>query len=177
MAFSDRLLLNKTDLVTTEDLDRVENRLRSINQCSPIRRCTHSEVSVDQVLNIHGFDLQRALQASPDLLNTDVAPTHHDPNVTSVSLDQGASRHLRTVRMGELDLELLQEWINELIQEAGEDIFRMKGILAIKHAERRFVYHAVHMMFNGDFGEPWGDDEPRVCKMVFIGSPNPSPSH
>ena len=177
VAFSDRLLLNKIDLVTEKDLERVEDRLRSINQCSPIRRCTHSEVSVDQVLNIYGFDLQRAIKASPDLLNTDVAPTSHDPNVSSVSLDQGASRHLRTVRMGELDLELLQEWINELIQEAGEDIFRMKGILAIKHAERRFVYHAVHMMFNGDFGEPWGDDEPRVCKMVFIGSPNPSPSH
>ena len=48
-----------------------------------------------------------------DLLNTDVAPTEHDPNVTSVSLDQGAPRHLRTVRMGELDLDLLQEWINE----------------------------------------------------------------
>ena len=53
----------------------------------------------------------------------------------------------------------------------------MKGILAIKHAERRFVYHAVHMMFNGDFGEAWEDDEPRVCKMVLIGSPNPSLSH
>ena len=172
VAFSDRLLLNKTDLVTTEDLDRVENRLRSINQCSPIRRCTHSEVSVDQVLNIHGFDLQRALQASPDLLNTDVAPTHHDPNVTSVSLDQGASRHLRTVRMGELDLELLQDWINELIQQSGEGIFRMKGILAIKHAERRFVYHAVHMTFNGDFGEVWGEDELRLCKLVPESDPN-----
>jgi len=168
VAFSDRLLLNKTDLVSTEDLDRVENRLRSINSYSPIRRCTHSEVSVDQVLNIHGFDLQRALKASPDLLNTNVVPTEHDPNVTSVSLDQGAPRHLRTVRMGELDFELLQDWINRLVQESGNDIFRMKGILAIKHAQDRFVYHAVHMMFSGDFGEPWGD-EPRVCKLVFIG--------
>ena len=76
---------------------------------------------------------------------------------------------MRTVRMGELDFELLQEWINELIQTSGEDIFRMKGILAIKHAQRRFVYHAVHMMFNGDFGEPWVVEEPRLCKMVFIG--------
>ena len=150
------------------------------------------------MLNIHGFDLQRALKASPgelcchatpeappgsskscthskckrvtraDLLNTNVVPTEHDPNVTSVSLDQGAPRHLRTVRMGELDFELLQDWINRLVQESGNDIFRMKGILAIKHAQDRFVYHAVHMMFSGDFGEPWGD-EPRVCKLVFIG--------
>ena len=44
----------------------------------------------------------------------------------------------------------------------------MKGILAIKHAEQRFVYHTVHMQFDGDFGEPWGED-PRLCKLVFIG--------
>ena len=34
-------------------------------------------------------------------------------------------------------------------QEAGEHIFRMKGILAIRHAPCRYVYHAVHMMFDG----------------------------
>ena len=50
------------------------------------------------------------------MLNTSVVPTSHDPSVSSVSLDQGAPRHLRTVRTGELDLELLQDWINELIQ-------------------------------------------------------------
>lgn len=65
VAFADRLLLNKIDLVTDEDLERCEARLRGINQIAPIQRCKHSEVSVDQVLNISGFDLQRALKASP----------------------------------------------------------------------------------------------------------------
>ena len=116
VAFADRIMLNKIDLVTTEDLDRIENRLRGINQVSPIRRCSHSQVSVEHVLDLHGFDLARALKASPELLNTSVLPTSHDPSVSSVSLDQGAPRHLRTVRTGELDLELLQDWINELIQ-------------------------------------------------------------
>ena len=58
-------MLNKIDLVTTEDLDRIENRLRGINQVSPIRRCSHSQVSVEHVLDLHGFDLARALKASP----------------------------------------------------------------------------------------------------------------
>ena len=57
-------MLNKIDLVTTEDLDRIENRLRAIN-LSPIRRCSHSQVSVEHVLDLHGFDLARALKASP----------------------------------------------------------------------------------------------------------------
>jgi len=169
VAFADRLLLNKTDLVSTDDLERIEGRLRAINAVSQIQRCTKSAVSVDSVLNINGFDLQRALKANPDLLNADVAWTQHDPSVTSVSLDQGLARHLRTVDIGEVDFQLLQDWINELIHTRGSEIFRMKGILAIKHAPQRFVYHAVHMMFDGDWGEHWGDDEPRASKLVFIG--------
>lgn len=65
VAFADRLLLNKTDLVSAEEAACVEARLRGINQTAPIQRCKHSDVSVDRVLGIHGFDLGRALKVSP----------------------------------------------------------------------------------------------------------------
>ena len=62
VAFADRLLLNKVDLVKREaDLARVESRLRGINAFAPIVRTTKSKVSVEQVLNIHGFNLQGTL--------------------------------------------------------------------------------------------------------------------
>ena len=64
-AFADRLLLNKADLVSEDDLERVENRLRAINPVAPILRCTNANVSVESVLNIDGFDLARALKSSP----------------------------------------------------------------------------------------------------------------
>ena len=107
-AFADRLLLNKTDLVTEEDLARIEARLRGINAFAPIQRCTRGTVSVESVLDVRGFDLQRALQVNPQLLDPNAAPTVHDGSITSVSLDQGAPRHLRTVQRGDLDLELAQ---------------------------------------------------------------------
>ena len=169
VAFADRLLLNKVDLVSAKDLTRVEARLRRINHVAPLRRCERSEVAVENVLDICGFDLQRALEASPGLLDVSAPPTKHDASVTSVSLDQGAPRHLRTVLQGDLDLELTQSWFDELLQERGADMFRMKGVLSIAHAKQRFVYHAVHMTFEGSFAEPWGEDEPRQSKMVFIG--------
>jgi G3E family GTPase len=65
VAFADRLLLNKTDLVSADDLERIEAKLRGINGVAPILRCTKSDVSVDRVLGIHGFDLQRALTVTP----------------------------------------------------------------------------------------------------------------
>ena len=37
------------------------------------------------------------------------------------------------------------------------------------HAKERFVYQAVHMLFNGDFTEPWESEEERCCKLTFIG--------
>ena len=56
VAFADRLLLNKTDLVGPDDLDRIQSRLRGINQTAPIDRCTNSRVAVDHVLNIQVRD-------------------------------------------------------------------------------------------------------------------------
>ena len=73
VAFADRLLLNKTDLVSQKDLERVEKRLRAINSNAPVIRCTRSNVSVDNVLNIYGFDLKHTLDMDPEFLNTDGA--------------------------------------------------------------------------------------------------------
>ncbi|KAJ1624804.1 CobW/HypB/UreG, nucleotide-binding domain-containing protein [Pavlovales sp. CCMP2436] len=156
VAFADRLLLNKTDLVGEDDLKRVETRLRAINALAPIERCTRAAVTVESVLGIHGFDLKRVLAFDPEFLNTD-GEHEHDKSVTSLSL----------VQDGEVDLDLVNEWIQKLLANHGKDIYRMKGILAIAHAEK-FAFQAVHMIFSGEFTVPWGA-EPRVSKLVFIG--------
>jgi len=71
VAFADRMILNKTDLVSEEDLVRIEARLKSINKFAPIVRSCQSKVGVDQVLDIKGFDLKRTLEMDPEFLNTD----------------------------------------------------------------------------------------------------------
>ena len=65
VGFADRLLLNKVDLVSESDLDRIETRLRAVNAYAPILRCSKADVSVENVLDIHGFDLQRTLTTLP----------------------------------------------------------------------------------------------------------------
>ena len=45
VAFADRLLLNKTDLVSADDLDRIEARLRGINLVAPVLRGMQSNAS------------------------------------------------------------------------------------------------------------------------------------
>ena len=58
VAFADRMILNKTDLVVEADLERVEKRLKSMNASAPILRSTRSAVSVDNVLDLGAFDLK-----------------------------------------------------------------------------------------------------------------------
>jgi len=159
VAFADRLLLNKTDLVSKEDLTRVEARLKGITAAAPILRCSKAEVSVDSVLNIGAFDLKRTLEMDPEFLNTD-GEHEHDSSVSSVSITE-------TTEL--VDLALVEEWIGELLRTKGADMYRMKGVININHSEQRFVYHAVHMIFNGEFMEPWEEGEPRASRLVFIG--------
>ena len=158
IAFADRILLNKVDLVSEADLDRVENRLRGINQFAPIERCQQSTVSVDSVLNVKGFDLKRVLEMDPEFLDTD-GEHAHDQSVSSLSI----------LQPGEVDLDEVQRWMKQLLASKGTDIFRMKGVLAIASSEEKFVYQGVHMIFTGAFDARWGEGEQRVSKLVFIG--------
>merc|ERR1719379_2805322 len=158
VAFADRMLLNKTDLVSESDLERVEKRLRSINRFAPIVRTCQSKVSTDNVLDIKGFDLKRTLAMDPEFLTTDGAH-EHDETVGSLSI----------VQKGDVDLKTVQNWVNETLRTMGSDIYRMKGVINIANSKRKFVYQGVHMIFNGDFEEPWEPDEERDSKLVFIG--------
>jgi len=160
VAFADRMLLNKTDLVEEKDLERVEARLKSLNQFAPIYRCCQSKVSVDNVLNIKGFDLKRTLEMDPEFLNTD-GEHQHDDTVSSLSI----------IQKGDVDYDAVQDWVSWVLRTKATDIYRMKGVLAIAHAKQKFVYQAVHMIFNGTFqdDEVWGPDEERESKLVFIG--------
>jgi G3E family GTPase len=61
VAFADLVLLNKTDLVDAQALERIESRIRGINGTAKIHRTRNADVPIDKVLNVGAFDLNRAL--------------------------------------------------------------------------------------------------------------------
>ena len=133
VAFADRLILNKCDLVPKEeDLKAVETRLRSINKFAPIVRSTKSEVSPDQVLGIGAFDLKRTLEMDPEFLDTE-GEHEHDNTVSSIGINIE----------GDVDLGLFSGWLEVLLRDKGADLFRIKGVLAVKGVPDKYVYHAV----------------------------------
>lgn len=74
VAFADRLLLNKTDLVTDAQKATVIKRLRAINRGAELVECTNAEVDLARVLGIQSFSMDRMLEMDPDFLEDD---SHH----------------------------------------------------------------------------------------------------
>ncbi len=68
IAFADVLVLNKTDLVSATELDALERRVRSMNAMAKVLRSTNANVAIPEVLDVGGFDLDRALTTKPDFL-------------------------------------------------------------------------------------------------------------
>jgi G3E family GTPase len=68
IAFADVILLNKTDLVAPEDLERLEARIHSMNVAAKIHRTQNAVVDMDRVLNVGGFNLDRALEVDPKFM-------------------------------------------------------------------------------------------------------------
>ena len=77
IAFADVVVLNKTDLVTPEELRDVEAAIRAINPTARIHRTERAAVSLDEVLDRGAFDLSRALENDPHFLDHD-DHDHHD---------------------------------------------------------------------------------------------------
>jgi G3E family GTPase len=82
----------------------------------------------------------------------------HDITVKSISL-----------RGGEMNPDRFFPWIQKITQTEGPNILRLKGIIAFKGDEERYVVQGVHMIVEGDHQRPWKDGEKRESRLVFIG--------
>jgi G3E family GTPase len=162
LAFADKIMLNKIDLVPEEkDLQAIEERIKSINKYAKIFRTQFSKEApkMDQLLGLKAFDLDRVVEMDEGFLDED-AEHVHDDRVSSVGfvLDENQ----------QINLFKLQNYISYLLQKHNEDLFRYKGVIAVKGQDQKYVFQGVHMLFGGDFAAPWGD-QPRKSVFCFIG--------
>ena len=178
VAFADVILINKTDLVSPEELREVEMRIRAINPYAKIHRTERCAIPIPEVLGRNAFDLDRILDVEPAFLehdggdhdhdhhhaHADDHPHHglkhyHDEDVQSVALKTDKP----------LDPDKFFPWVQDLVAKEGPSILRSKGILAFKDDPDRFVFQGVHMILDGDHQRAWAADEARESRIVFIG--------
>ncbi len=198
IAFADVIIINKTDLVSPEELREVEARIRGINPYATLHRSVKADVPLDAVLGKNAFDLDRILEIEPAFLEAEDHDHHHHDNDHECGPDCGHEHHhhghdhghhhhhdhghggLKVVHDeqmqslsltidGDVDPNKFMPWVNELVQREGPNILRSKGILALKDEPKRFVFQGVHMILDGDVQREWKPDEKRVSRIVFIG--------
>jgi G3E family GTPase len=199
IAYSDRIILNKADLVGSEQLNSALSRVRSINALASVQTAEHAQVDADYVLGVGGFNLDRVVnQVDSLLLEGDSAQSHehahHSSDKTHEHHDHYHDEHehhhhhhhdhshgvhndaVTSVALtmdGEVDIDLVNDWLGALLEDNWQNIYRMKGVLAIEGCDERYVFQGVHSLFEGTPEQNWGENEKRANKLVLIGQDLP----
>ncbi len=155
IAMADFLILNKTDLVDAAAAALAEQSLRALNPHATILRTTQSRASLNQILDINAFDVDRKLALNPALLDELRTPAHGDIASFAFTFDQ----------------PFQQEALEDCIQKLSEQtkIFRSKGFLWFEGNPRRAVFHGVNNRFQVFWDRLWEKSETRSSQLVFIG--------
>ncbi len=183
IAFADVILLNKTDLVSPADLERVEGRIRHVNSLATLHRTHNSQIEPAKIFNLKARELGGNFSMPESVVqhahhhdhDHDCGPGcdhdhshdhehghphhHHDESVTSFYLSDDRP----------LDLKKIETWLTEIIRELGSNIYRSKGILQIQGQAKRVVFQGVQTMFDAKPDRLWNVGEKKVSQLVFIG--------
>jgi len=160
IAMADLLLINKVDLVDSAAMVALTCALGQLNAAAKQLRASHAAVPWKYVFEpeLDAVGLAQRRQAA---LSSDGAA--HGPRVSCVTLTAA----------DDVPLDALQAWLQRLVQERHEDLYRIKGSLAIAGEARKFVVHGIHADIQGTLGGEWGG-EPRSSVLVLIGHKLPA---
>lgn len=159
IAFADVIVLNKVEVASAQELERLERELRLLNPAAHLIRTEHAQVSAAELLGTKRFSLPHVLSIEPDLLDGGEHDHEHDISIGSCCIETD----------GAIDPERFSRWMNQLVQREGARLMRTKGVLQLHGEARQFHFHSVHMLLDARPGRRWRPDEPRRSRLVFIG--------
>jgi cobalamin biosynthesis protein CobW len=156
LACADLVLLTKVDRVDLATQEKVQNWLRQeLSASVKIISCRDGEVSPDLLL---GFNA-----AVED--NLESRPSHHDTEEEHEHDDGINSIHLDLVQ--EFEPSALVAKLEQLVAE--QEIYRIKGFVAVPHKSMRLVLQGVGSRFDYFYDRPWQPLETRQTRLVLIG--------
>jgi len=135
VAFADKILLNKTDLVTKEEKDTLKQRLTKINQFATVIETERSRAPLDKILGLNSFNMESILNFDKNFFENQEESKHHPELVESVGIQFE----------GELHAQYFNMFMMDLLRERAADMYRTKGLLAFHgQGDVKFVFQGVH---------------------------------
>ena len=185
IGFADQIFISKTDLVSKQETDALIHRLKHMNPRAPQKAVHFGDVSLSEVFDLRGFNLNAKLDIDPDFLkeeqdhdhdHTHEHDDHHHHQARGEDCDHPSHHHhdddvksfvFRSERA--FDPARLEDFLGAIVNIYGPRMLRYKGVLNMQGTERKVIFQGVHQLMGSDLGPPWGSSEIRVSKMVFIG--------
>lgn len=167
IALADLTIINKTDLVNGEELVQVKDTVRSINGLVKIVETQRSRVDLSEVLDLHSFDTENAVNLSEKLQLMRSGLPHLDKSILTVTFEVP----------GDLSEDALNLFVQDLLWEKlflnkeGQPmtVIRLKGLVALAGKERQVMLQGVHELYElNETPERW-EESTRVNRLVLIG--------
>ncbi|XP_073032883.1 uncharacterized protein [Primulina eburnea] len=167
IAFADVVIINKVDLVSSDDskavLKDLEKDIFSINSLANIIHSVQCQVDLSMILNRQAYGATRSahlealLEENRTLSTTDI----HDSGVRTLCICEPKK----------LDLEKVRMWIEEILwdKKYGMDVYRCKGVLNVRNSNQLHTLQAVREIYEIVPSRQWRDGENKTNKIVFIG--------
>jgi G3E family GTPase len=175
VGFADQIFITKCDVVDEKTRQALRNRIVHMNPKAPIKEITHGVVNLDEVFDLHGFNLNAKLDIDPHFLEQDNhddcghdhSHDHHDHHGHTDKIQSFVFRSDKP-----FDHKKLEDFLGGILSVFGQKLLRYKGVLYIKGSNRKVVLQGVHEMMGSDMAGPWGN-EVKQTKIVFIGQDLP----
>jgi G3E family GTPase len=187
VGFADQIFITKCDVVDEKIRKDLRNRIVHMNPKAPIKEITHGVVDLDEVFDLHGFNLNAKLDIDPHFLEQE----NHDDCGHDHSHDHDHDHHHNHEHHHEhhhghtdkiqsfvfrsekpFDHKKLEDFLGGILSVFGPKLLRYKGVLYIKGSNRKVVLQGVHEMMGSDMAGPWGTEH-KQTKIVFIGQDLP----
>ena len=184
VGFADQIFITKCDVVDESITKGLRSRIVHMNPKAPIKEISHGVVNLDEVFDLHGFNLNAKLDIDPHFLeqdnHDDCGHDHdhdhdhdhhgHDHHHHHGHTDKIQSFVFRSDKP--FDHKKLEDFLGGILSVFGQKLLRYKGVLYIKGSNRKVVLQGVHEMMGSDMAGSWGN-EVKQTKIVFIGQDLP----
>ncbi|KAK6116429.1 hypothetical protein DH2020_049891 [Rehmannia glutinosa] len=167
IAFADVVILNKVDLVSSDDsgiaLEDLEKDIHNINSLAKIIPSVRCQVDLSMILNCQAYDAKHATHLE--------ALLKENQNLSTSDIHDSGVRTLCICEPKTVDLEKVRMWIEDILwdKKYGMDVYRCKGILSVLNSDQLYTLQAVREVYEIVPTRRWKDEENRVNKIVFIG--------
>lgn len=136
IAFGDRILINKVDLIGEAELDTVKQRVRAINQSAELLTSSHGNVELKKILGVNAFSRHESSAGAAEWLAEN--EHHHSDGLQSLSCEI----------TGTFDTDAFRVWLDDFVEQHGDDLYRYKGVVSFRDESVPHLLQGVHQLYN-----------------------------